>query len=131
MQDFLPLLKYIKPHFAVFIAAFVAMILVGLLENARLALIVPVFNQGLKTGAEANQTETLIKSLSNLPNLNVKPRSSVFRYKGKDTDLHTIVRELNVQAILNGRVVQRGEQLTLSLELVDVSQDKVIWSEQL
>jgi len=75
-------------------------------------------------------TETLIKSLSNLPNLNVKPRSSVFRYKGKDTDLQTIARELNVQAILNGRVVERGEQLTLSLELVDVSQDKVIWSEQ-
>jgi len=75
-------------------------------------------------------TETLIKSLSNLPNLNVKPRSSVFRYKGKDTDLHTIARELNVQAILNGRVVQRGEQLTLSLELVDVQKDRVIWTEQ-
>jgi eukaryotic-like serine/threonine-protein kinase len=74
-------------------------------------------------------TETLIKSLSNLPNLNVKPRSSVFRYKGKETDLQTIARELNVQAILNGRVVQRGDQLTLSLELVDVSKDKVIWTE--
>ena len=75
-------------------------------------------------------TETLIKSLSNLPNLNVKPRSSVFRYKGKDTDLQTIAKELNVQAILNGRVVQRGEQLTLSLELVDVQKDSVIWTEQ-
>jgi serine/threonine protein kinase/Tfp pilus assembly protein PilF len=75
-------------------------------------------------------TETLIKSLSNLPNLNVKPRSSVFRYKGKDTDLQTIAKELNVQAILNGRVVQRGEQLTLSLELVDAQKESVIWSEQ-
>ena len=75
-------------------------------------------------------TETLIKSLSNLPNLNVKPRSSVFRYKGKDTDLQTIGKELNVQAILNGRVAQRGDQLTLSLELVDVQKDKVIWTEQ-
>jgi serine/threonine protein kinase/Flp pilus assembly protein TadD len=74
-------------------------------------------------------TETLIKSLSQLPNLNVKPRSSVFRYKGKDTDLQTIARELNVQAILNGRVVQRGDQLTLSLELVDVQKDSVIWTE--
>lgn len=74
-------------------------------------------------------TETLIKSLSQIPNLNVKPRSSVFRYKGKDTDLQTIAKELNVQAILNGRVVQRGEQLTLSLELVDVSKDSVIWTE--
>ena len=75
-------------------------------------------------------TETLIKSLSQLPNLNVKPRSSVFRYKGKDTDLQTIAKELNVQAILNGRVVQRDDRLTLNLELVDVSQDKVIWAEQ-
>jgi|CXWL01.1.fsa_nt_gi TolB-like protein/Flp pilus assembly protein TadD len=75
-------------------------------------------------------TETLIKSLSELPNLNVKPRSSVFRYKGKDTDLKTIGKELNVEAILNGRVIQRGEQLTLSLELVDVLSDKVLWTEQ-
>jgi TolB-like protein/tetratricopeptide (TPR) repeat protein len=75
-------------------------------------------------------TETLIKSLSNLPNLNVKPRSSVFRYKGKDTNLQTIGKELNVQAILNGRVAQRGDQLTLSLELVDVQKDSVIWTEQ-
>ena len=74
-------------------------------------------------------TETLIKSLSELPNLNVKPRSSVFRYKGKDTDLKTIGKELNVEAILNGRVIQRGEQLTLSLELVDVQNDKVLWTE--
>ena len=75
-------------------------------------------------------TETLIKSLSQIPNLNVKPRSSVFRYKGKDTDLQTIAKELNVQAILTGRVVQRGDQLTLSLELVDVQKDSVIWTER-
>ena len=75
-------------------------------------------------------TETLIKSLSNLPNVNVKPRASVFRYKGKDTDLKTIGRELNVQAILNGRVTQRGDELSLSLELVDVQKDAVIWTEQ-
>ncbi len=75
-------------------------------------------------------TETLIKSLSNLPNLNVKARSSVFRYKGKDTDAKTIGQELNVQAVLNGRVVQRGEQLTLNLELIDAQTENVIWSEQ-
>jgi TolB-like protein/Flp pilus assembly protein TadD len=75
-------------------------------------------------------TETLIKSLSNLPNLNVKPRSLVFRYKGKDTDLQTVAKELNVQAVLNGRVIQRGEQLSLSLELVDTRKESVIWTEQ-
>jgi len=75
-------------------------------------------------------TETLIKSLSNLSNLDVKPRSAVFRYKGKDTDLQTIATALNVQAILNGRVAQRGDQLTLSLELVDAQKNSVIWTEQ-
>lgn len=75
-------------------------------------------------------TETLIGSLSQLPNLNVKARSSVFRYKGKATNAQTIGKELSVQAILNGRVVQRGEQLTLSLELVDAQTENVIWSEQ-
>lgn len=73
--------------------------------------------------------ETLIGSLSNLPNLNVKPRSSVLRYKGKDTDPKTIGKELNVEAILNGRVIQRGEQLALSLELVDVQKDAVLWAD--
>ena len=75
-------------------------------------------------------TETLISSLSQLPNLNVKARSTVFRYKGKETDAKTIGRELNVQAILNGRIVQRGDQITLSLELVDVSTENAIWSQQ-
>jgi TolB-like protein/Tfp pilus assembly protein PilF len=75
-------------------------------------------------------TETLIGSLSQLPNLNVKARSSVFRYKGKDTDAKTIGKELNVQAILNGRLVDRGDQLTLSLELIDAQTENVIWSEQ-
>ncbi|MGI8408674.1 MAG: tetratricopeptide repeat protein [Pyrinomonadaceae bacterium] len=74
-------------------------------------------------------TETLIKSLSNLPNLNVKARSSVFRYKGKDTAAKTIGKELHVQAVLNGRVVQRGEQLTLNLELIDAQTENVIWTE--
>ncbi|MBL8125237.1 MAG: tetratricopeptide repeat protein [Pyrinomonadaceae bacterium] len=75
-------------------------------------------------------TETLIGSLTQVPNLNVKARSSVFRYKGKDTDARTIGKELGVQAILTGRVAQRGDQLTLSLELVDTQTENAIWSQQ-
>ncbi len=73
-------------------------------------------------------TETLISSLSQLPNLNVKGRSSVFRYKGKDVDTKTLGKELGVQAVLYGRVIQRGDQLTLSLELLDAVTENVIWS---
>ena len=75
-------------------------------------------------------TESLINSLSQLPQLNVKARSSVFRYKGKEIDAATIGRELNVQAILNGRVVQRGDGLTLYLELVDAQTGNRIWGDQ-
>ncbi len=74
-------------------------------------------------------TEMLISSLSQLPKLNIKARSSVFRYKGKEKDAQTIGKELNVQAILTGKVVQRGNDLSLYVELVDVASDKVIWSE--
>jgi TolB-like protein len=75
-------------------------------------------------------TETLIRSLSQLPNLNVKARSSVFRYKGKETDAKTIGKELGVPAILNGRFTQRGDQLTLNLELIDAQTENVIWTDQ-
>jgi serine/threonine-protein kinase len=72
-------------------------------------------------------TETLINSLSQIPNLRVKARSSVFRYKGKEIDPKKIAAELNVQAILTGRVVQRGDQLTLNLELIDAQTENVLW----
>ena len=75
-------------------------------------------------------TDTLISQLSQLTDLNVKARSSVFRYKGKETTAQTVGKELNVQAILNGRFAQRGDQLILTLELVDAQNENVIWSEQ-
>jgi serine/threonine protein kinase/tetratricopeptide (TPR) repeat protein len=74
--------------------------------------------------------ESLISSLSHIENLNVKARSSTFRYKGKDTDAKTIGRELGVQAILNGRIVEHADQLTLSLELIETSTENVLWSEK-
>jgi len=75
-------------------------------------------------------TETLIRNLSQLPNLNVKASSSVFRYKGKQGDTKTIGRELSVPVILNGRFSQRGDQLTLNLELIDAQTENVIWTDQ-
>jgi len=75
-------------------------------------------------------SETLINGLSQIPNLNVKARSSVFRYKGKELDPKKIAADLNVQAILTGRVTERDDQLTLSLELIDASSENVLWSQQ-
>jgi serine/threonine-protein kinase len=95
--------------------------------------VLPFINQSGNADVEYlsdGMTETLITSLSQLPNLNVKARSSVFRYKGKDVDAKTVGKELGVQAVLNGRVMQRGDQITLSLELINTSTENVIWSEQ-
>ena len=74
--------------------------------------------------------ESLIYRLSQLPNLKVSPTSSVFRYKGKETDAQKIGNELGVSAVLTGRIVQRGENLTISVELVDVRTNKLLWGEQ-
>ncbi len=75
-------------------------------------------------------TETLIKSLSQVPNLAVKSRSTVFYYKGKEASPKKIGEELGVQAVLLGRVAGRGDDLKLSLELVNTQTQDVIWTEQ-
>jgi TolB-like protein/Tfp pilus assembly protein PilF len=75
-------------------------------------------------------TDTLINNLSRIPKLSVKARSSVFRYKGKDIEPQKVASDLNVQAIVNGRVMQRGEDLTLNLEVVDARSGDQIWGEQ-
>lgn len=75
-------------------------------------------------------TESLINTLSQLPNLSVKARSVVFRYKSKDVEPQRVGSELNVQAVLNGRMAQRGDQLTLGVELVDARTGNQIWGKQ-
>ena len=74
--------------------------------------------------------ESLIYRLSQLPNLKVSPTSSVFRYKGKEIDPVKVGQELGVNAVLSGRIVQRGDNLTISAELVDVRYNKLLWGEQ-
>jgi serine/threonine protein kinase/Flp pilus assembly protein TadD len=73
-------------------------------------------------------TDTLISSLSELPNLKVKARTSVFRYKGKEIDPKTIGKELGVQAIVNGRMTQRAGRTSVLLEVVDTESEDVIFS---
>jgi serine/threonine protein kinase/tetratricopeptide (TPR) repeat protein len=75
-------------------------------------------------------TESLINSLSQLPNLKVMSRDSAFRYKGKDTDAETVGKELGVRAVLKGRVTQRGDNLAISAELIDATDSSHIWGQQ-
>lgn len=75
-------------------------------------------------------TESLINSLSRLPGLSVKSRGVVFRYKDKDLEPRKIASELSVQAILSGRFVQRGDDVTLYVSLVDGKTGNQIWGER-
>ena len=75
-------------------------------------------------------TESLINNLSQLRNLNVKSRSSVIRYQNKDVEPQLVGKELDVQAVLLGRMSQRGDDLTLNLELVETRTGNQIWGEQ-
>jgi eukaryotic-like serine/threonine-protein kinase len=75
-------------------------------------------------------TESIINSLSHLPKLRVMARSTVFRYKGQIPDPQKVGNDLNVRAVLTGRVVQRGDSLIIGTELVDVANGWRIWGEQ-
>jgi serine/threonine protein kinase/Tfp pilus assembly protein PilF len=72
-------------------------------------------------------TESLINTLSQIPNLKVISRRSTRSFKDSDEDPQAIGRKLGVQALLMGRLVQRGAQLAVSAELVDVSDNHQLW----
>ena len=75
-------------------------------------------------------TESLINSLSQLPYLKVRSRNTVFHYKGQVGDAQRIGRELGVRALLSGRVTHHGNELSVSVELIDAQDDSTIWGER-
>ena len=75
-------------------------------------------------------TEGVIDRLSGLPNLKVISRTSAFRYKQREIDPQKVAKELGVDALVTGRVVQRSNDLSVSAELVDAREDKQLWGEQ-
>src|ERR1051326_4198865 len=74
--------------------------------------------------------ESVINSLSQLPNFKVMSRNSVFHYKGKDMDAEAVAKELKVQAVLTGKVMQRGDALSISVELINGQDNSQIWGQQ-
>jgi eukaryotic-like serine/threonine-protein kinase len=75
-------------------------------------------------------TESLINNLSQISNLVVMSRASVFHYKGQDVDPQVVARDLKVQGVITGRIVQRGEQLIVSAELIDARTNRNLWGDQ-
>jgi len=74
--------------------------------------------------------ESIINSLSELPKLKVMSRNSVFHYKGKEADAQTVGKELKVQTLLTGRVRQRGDSLTIGVELINAQDNSQLWGQQ-
>jgi eukaryotic-like serine/threonine-protein kinase len=75
-------------------------------------------------------TGSLINSLATVPKLRVMAQSTVFRYKGRDIDPQAIGRELNVRAVLTGRIIHAGGSLRIGTELVDVATGSQLWGAQ-
>ncbi len=95
--------------------------------------VLPFVNAGNDPNSEYlsdGLTEGLINSLSQIPNLAVMSRSSVFHYKGRDVDPQSVARELKIEGVVTGRIVQRGDQLIISAELIDARTNHNLWGEQ-
>ena len=63
------------------------------------------------------------------PQLKVKSRNSVFRYKGKDVDVQKVGNDLGVSALVSGRVMPHGDNIEVSAELTDVRDNTEIWGQ--
>ena len=74
-------------------------------------------------------SESLINKLSQLPQLKVATRSSAFQYKNKTAGVREIAGTLNVEALVSGRVVKRGDDLQISVELINAAENTQIWGE--
>src|SRR5262249_31846121 len=75
-------------------------------------------------------SESIINLLSQLPNLRVVPRTSAFRFKGREADLRTVGRDLKVRTVLTGKMIQRGDRLVVQTELIDLANDAQLWGGQ-
>jgi serine/threonine protein kinase/tetratricopeptide (TPR) repeat protein len=75
-------------------------------------------------------TETLINRFSQISQLHVIARTTAFTYKGKDQDPQKVGRALDVRAVLTGKMVQRGDLLTIQAELVDAREGTQLWGER-
>ena len=75
-------------------------------------------------------TESINNSLTRLPSLRVIPHSVASHYRGKSMDMRKVGDELRVQAVLTGSIAQRGDDLTVNVELDDVRNGKQLWGER-
>lgn len=99
-------------------------------KKIRSIAVMPLENASYGTDSEHLSdgiSESVINSLSELQELKVIARATAFRYRGQEFDPQRIRRDLGVDAILTGRVVQTGDDLTVQADLIDASDGTQIW----
>jgi len=100
---------------------------------AKSIAVLPFDNQNRNPGSDYLSDgipESIINSLSQLSQLKVMARSTVFHYKGKEVDPRKVGHDLGVRAVLMGRLIQQGDNLTIRTELVNVSDGTELWGQQ-
>jgi serine/threonine-protein kinase len=131
----------IKHHRRNFVIALAALIIVGssltyLFYFARLPgaidsiAVLPLINASNDPNSEYLSdgiTDSIISNLSQLPQLKVMARSTVFHFKGKEIDPRDVGRQLGVRAVMTGRLLQQGDHLIVRTELVNVADGTQLW----
>ena len=95
--------------------------------------VLPFINETSDPGTEYLSdgiTDSIINRLSQLPELRVLARGTVFTYKGKEVDPRKVGRELDVKAIVTGSIFQRGDELRVQVSLVNTKDGTQMWGEQ-
>ena len=133
---------FVQPKFVVVVLFLIAAVLAAFIyyrrQTAKVKTIdsiavLPFANQNNDANVEYlcdGLTESIINSLAKLPHLRVVSRSSAFRFKSKEVDPVTAGKQLGVGAVLTGRLAQRGGDLLISVELIDVNDNKQLWGDQ-
>ncbi len=94
--------------------------------------VLPFINETQDSEAEyltEGITESLINTLSELPELSISSRNAVIQYKGKEQDARKVGQELEVKAVLIGRLTRRGNEVRVNAELVDTRNGRQIWGD--
>jgi eukaryotic-like serine/threonine-protein kinase len=95
--------------------------------------VLPFVNSGADPNLEYladGVTDGIISSLSRIPDLRVMARSTVFSYKGRELSAQKVGKDLKVDAVLSGRIAQRGDTLIIQTDLVKVADGSELWGEQ-
>ncbi|MGE5054649.1 MAG: protein kinase domain-containing protein [Acidobacteriota bacterium] len=102
-------------------------------SRIRSVAVLPFVNAGADPNLEYladGVTEGIISGLSRVPQLQVMARSTVFSYKGREANVQKVGTELNVDAVLLGRIAQQGDTLMIQADLVNVADGSELWGDQ-